>query len=191
MDNGKNDELVAEGKLDFEQLQVVFTYYLLLLVYIEALSNPPKQYEKVVEQDQQVCFTWLDNYVFLIHVIFILIEPEEPVPIRYADLYKREKAQLEVIDLFKKKKSFPIAPDGNFVDKYFHLKTRNPTRYLALIPNSSCRTVFKIEPVKPVEVAAFRLRLVFIFKFIEFQLFYIIYVSVLFSLQDILENLPV
>jgi hypothetical protein len=32
---------------------------------------------------------------------------------RYSDLYKQEKAQAEMGIMFKKKKSYPIAPDGN------------------------------------------------------------------------------
>ncbi|CAF3517497.1 unnamed protein product [Rotaria sp. Silwood1] len=65
---------------------------------------------------------------------------EEPVPLRYTDLYKQEKARIEMDYMFKKKKSFLIAPD-------------------TLIPNSIFRRVFKAKQTKPVEIKAFQLRL--------------------------------
>ena len=36
----------------------------------------------------------------------------EPVPVRYSDIYKREKAQSEMGGIFRKKNIYPIAPDG-------------------------------------------------------------------------------
>jgi hypothetical protein len=46
----------------------------------------------------------------------ICLEAEDSVPVRYSDLYKREKSGAELGNMFKKKKSFPIAPDGNQSD---------------------------------------------------------------------------
>ncbi|CAF0846486.1 unnamed protein product [Rotaria sordida] len=71
----------------------------------------------------------------------ISTESEDPVPIRFADLYKQEKARVEMGYMYnKKKKSYLIAPD-------------------TLIPNSVFRTVFKKKQTKPAEVKAFQLRL--------------------------------
>ena len=36
----------------------------------------------------------------------------EPVPVRYLDIYKREKARSEMGRMFRSKTVYPIAPDG-------------------------------------------------------------------------------
>jgi len=53
-----------------------------------------------------------------IFILSISLEPEEPVPIHYSDLYKQKKAHAEMGNMFKKKKSYPIAPDGNQIIIY-------------------------------------------------------------------------
>ncbi|CAF2100174.1 unnamed protein product [Rotaria magnacalcarata] len=67
-------------------------------------------------------------------------EYEGPGPVRYADLYKREKARIEMAYVSKKKNSYLIAPD-------------------TLIPNSIFRKSFKKKETKSIEVKAFQLRL--------------------------------
>jgi hypothetical protein len=65
---------------------------------------------KTRQQDVQTppagWFYWLFNLT--IHLIYL-----EPVPIHYFDTYKQAKAQAEMGAMFKKKKTYPIAPDGN------------------------------------------------------------------------------
>ncbi|CAF5115946.1 unnamed protein product, partial [Rotaria magnacalcarata] len=46
-------------------------------------------------------------------------EYEGPGPVRYADLYKREKARIEMAYVSKKKNSYLIAPDSNLRKDYF------------------------------------------------------------------------
>ena len=41
------------------------------------------------------------------------IRQDVDIPVRYSDIYKQEKAQIEMGYFFKKKKTYPIAPDGN------------------------------------------------------------------------------
>ncbi|CAF3948071.1 unnamed protein product [Rotaria sp. Silwood2] len=89
----------------------------------------------------------------------ISTEPEEPAPVRYADLYKQEKARMEMGYIFKKKKSYLIAPDSNSLYDYFYITIKNFLLCLALIPNSIFRSVFKTKQIKPVEATAFQLRL--------------------------------
>ena len=36
----------------------------------------------------------------------------EPVPVRYLDIYKRDKARKEMGTMFRSKTVYPIAPDG-------------------------------------------------------------------------------
>ncbi|CAF1445751.1 unnamed protein product [Adineta steineri] len=67
-------------------------------------------------------------------------ELKDPIPNNYSNFYKYGKGQLDINNILKNKKSYPIAPD-------------------AFIPNSSYRTVFKRKEIKPIEVKAFQLRL--------------------------------
>ncbi|CAF4559292.1 unnamed protein product [Rotaria socialis] len=57
---------------------------------------------------------------------------EGPAPVRYADLYKREKARIEMAYMSKKKNAYLIAPD-------------------TLIPNSIFRKSLKKKETKPIE----------------------------------------
>lgn len=44
----------------------------------------------------------------------------EPVPVRYSDIYKREKAKSEMGGIFRKKNVYPIAPDGTLFREQSH-----------------------------------------------------------------------
>ncbi|CAF4531504.1 unnamed protein product [Rotaria socialis] len=72
-------------------------------------------------------------------------ECEGPAPVRYADLYKREKARIEMAYMSKKKNAYLIAPD-------------------TLIPNSIFRKSLKKKETKPIEVKAFQLRLACLYQ---------------------------
>jgi len=37
----------------------------------------------------------------------------EPIPIRYTDAFKQERARREMNDLLRKRRTYPIAPDGS------------------------------------------------------------------------------
>ncbi|CAF4302809.1 unnamed protein product, partial [Adineta steineri] len=65
---------------------------------------------------------------------------KDPIPNNYSNFYKYGKGQVDINNILKNKKSYPIAPD-------------------AFIPNSSFRTIFKRKEIKPIEVKAFQLRL--------------------------------
>ena len=51
--------------------------------------------------------------------LFVRKENEGSGPVRYADLYKREKARIEMAYMSKKKNSYLIAPDSNLSKDYF------------------------------------------------------------------------
>lgn len=78
---------------------------------IDRLLDQEKNATEISKHLQQVCLG------FLFDDIGICIDLE-PVPVRYSEIFKREKAQSEMGGVFRKKKNvYPIAPDGKDSEK--------------------------------------------------------------------------
>lgn len=86
-----------------------------------------------------------------------MIVPEDAA-LRYFKLNKQGKRQRDLIDLIRKKRFYPIAPDGR--NRRFLVEENQKFLLLALIPNSSCRQIFEKPDEETTEVKLFKLRLV-------------------------------
>lgn len=92
---------------------------------------------------------------------FSMTVPEEAA-LRYFQLNKQGKRQSDLIKLIRKKRFYPIAPDGKTFrcESSFFRRRKSKIHFLALIPNSSCRQIFEKPEEETSEVKLFKLRLV-------------------------------
>lgn len=96
---------------------------------------------------------------FTIYFCFFSVsnDIQESNTLGFFESIEQEKAQAEMAKMLAKKKLYPIAPDGKISQSSSYLTL---IYLLALIPNSTIRSLFKRKDVEPVEVKLFRLRLV-------------------------------